>query len=236
MPIPHLNKVYAQQMAPFLCRACINAFTPITSPLCPSCGAPFENRSQTDHHCSRCLQVPPPFARARSAAEFAGGLRASLHALKYGGAVRLAEPLGYLLLAAYRYSTIKAGGHVEDVIVPVPLGNDRLRSRGFNQAYLLVHKWQHMGRREAIDVPEPLDKALIKVRRTRPQTGLNRKMRLKNVRNAFQVNRKVNLKERTVLLVDDVYTTGATSAACTEALLAGGAARVNVLTLARKIW
>jgi ComF family protein len=141
-----------------------------------------------------------------------------------------------VLFAAYRYSTIRTGHHVEDVVVPVPLGNDRLRSRGFNQAYLLVHKWQHIGRREAIDVPEPLDKALIKVRRTRPQTGLDREMRLKNVRNAFRVNRKVKLEERTVLLVDDVFTTGATLAACTEALLAGGAAGVNVLTLARKLW
>lgn len=230
-----LAVIYQRQMAPFLCTECIKEFTPITSPLCSCCGAPFKIRSQTDHHCGTCLQDPPRFAKARSAAVFSGSLQTCLKAFKYNGKVQLAEPLGHLLLAAYWHSIMGAGNRGDDLVVPVPLGKNRLRTRGFNQAYLLVHKWQQVGRRESIPVPTLLDNGLLKVRQTRPQTGLDRKMRLKNVRNVFQVNRRVNLKGRAVLLVDDVYTTGATLSACTDALLAAGAERVNGLTLARRI-
>ena len=234
-PAAGLAALYQKQLAPFLCAECIGDFTPIVSPLCLYCGTPFKSGSQPDHHCGRCLSDPPRFAKARSAAEFSGSLRACLQALKYNGRVALAEPLAQLLLAAYLLSSPETGNRGDDVVVPVPLGQNRLRARGFNQVYLLVHKWQQMGRREAVQVPTPLADGLIKVRRTQPQTGLNREMRLKNVSKAFKVNGNVNLKGRKVLLVDDVYTTGATLAACTEALLAGGAARVNVLTHARRI-
>ena len=233
--VTDLARLYKRQLAPFLCLTCIRDFTPITSPLCLSCGTPFKNGLQPDHHCGICLQNPPPFAKARSAAAYSGSLQACLHAFKYGGRVQLAQPLGSLLLAVYLHTSLHTDNRGDDVVIPVPLGTKRLRSRGFNQAYLLVHRWQQIGRREAIQVPEALADGLKKVRRTRPQTGLDRKMRLKNVRKAFQVNKKIKLEGRTVLLVDDVYTTGATLTACTNALLAGGAERVNVLTLARRI-
>jgi ComF family protein len=116
-----------------------------------------------------------------------------------------------------------------DLIMPVPLHPSRLRWRGFNQAALL-------GNAVARRLGRPLDAgSLVRVRETDPQTGKNMRERRQNIRDAFAIRRPARIANRRVLLVDDVMTTGATVDECARTLLAAGARRVDVLTLARAL-
>ena len=114
-----------------------------------------------------------------------------------------------------------------DLVAPVPLHRKRLRQRGFNQAYLLVRRWQLP---EGTAVVRDL---LTRTRDTAPQTGMDRRQRRGNIKNAFCMTRPGQGTGKRVLLVDDVLTTGATAEACAEALIRDGAQRVDVLTPAR---
>jgi ComF family protein len=116
-----------------------------------------------------------------------------------------------------------------DVIIPVPLHIGRLRWRGFNQAAMLAVS---VARR----IDRPLDlRTLVRVRETPPQTQRNRDERIKNLKRAFAVRRPARIASRRILLIDDVMTTGATADECARTLLAAGARRVDVLTLARAV-
>ena len=160
------------------------------------------------------------------------GLLKAVHCLKYKGRIELARPLGSLLFAGFRQHW-----HPEDIdlVLPVPLHPKRMRMRGFNQSLLLVQGWPNrlksegFGTDRAVISPELLKRS----KPTLPQTGLGREKRMKNLRGAFTIKDSGKVKGRRILLVDDVYTTGATADACTGALLRAGAARVDVLTLAR---
>ena len=122
-----------------------------------------------------------------------------------------------------------------DIIVPVPLHIKRFRKRGFNQAYLLVRDWKQIAENLNLGLSNiRIDtNVLIKSRRTDPQTGLDRKKRMTNIKNAFSIRDQAIIKNKRILLVDDVYTTGATANECAKALLRGNAEYVDVLTLAR---
>jgi ComF family protein len=151
--------------------------------------------------------------------------RKVVHRFKYRGQMRLAGPLGKILLATYlRFWN---SGDI-DLILPVPLHPKRFRQRGFNQAYRLVVNWKQFEKGLAATPG-----LLVKTRVTAPQSGLQKAQRRRNVRNAFRVQRPEAVRSRRVLLVDDVYTTGATADECARVLLRYGAARVEVLTLAR---
>jgi len=143
----------------------------------------------------------------------------------------LARPLAALMLAAFH--RFWQPGEI-DAVVAVPLHRRRLYSRGFNQAALLARQWDLRmcgGRR-----PGPLlEGALVRRRSTAAQTGLGRRQRLMNLRGAFALGRQADVAGKNLLLVDDVLTTGATAEACSRVLRAGGAARVDVLTLARSV-
>ena len=145
-----------------------------------------------------------------------------MHAYKYGGKVQLARPLSTLLTAVYerhwQHDAI-------DMVLPVPLHPIRFRERGFNQAYLLVRSWGDIVVRDILERKRP----------TSPQTGLGRKERLRNVRGAFMVKDPLAVENRRILLVDDVYTTGATVKECARILLKCNAAQVDILTVGRAI-
>jgi ComF family protein len=152
-----------------------------------------------------------------------------IHRFKYEGKIQLVKPLSNLLLSAFiRFWE----NNRFDAIVPVPLHAKRFRMRGFNQAYLLVKDWQRMA---PIDVPVPsvVKDVLLRNRLTAPQTGLGRKERTANMKHAFSVAHKSSIIDKKVLLVDDVYTTGATVEACAEVMMRAGVRQVDVLTLAR---
>lgn len=217
---------FATAMALYFCAHCRSQWKAVHSPLCPRCGLVFKSRQGQDHLCGHCLERPGAFSRARAAGIYDGSLRVAVHALKFKGAVNLAGPLGALLYDTFR-SHWPTGAI--DVVAPVPLHRQRFRRRGFNQAYLLMRRWALPD--ETIVVRD----LLLRTRATAPQTGLDRRQRRINIKNAFSVHRPGQSAGKRVLLVDDVLTTGATVEACAAALIRDGANRVDVLTLARAL-
>jgi ComF family protein len=159
---------------------------------------------------------------------------AVIHRFKYADKTQLAWPLGGMMLSAFLCHW--EGGQV-DRVLPVPLHPRKFRSRGFNQSYLLIHRWKAIARAMQIPLAEIsiLTDVLIRTKATVPQTGLGRAQRLKNVKDAFRVQFPEKVYGAKVLVVDDVYTTGATANECARTLLKSGAAHVDVLTLARVI-
>ncbi len=200
-----------------LCAACLAGVERIRPPVCSRCGRPVRAAASL---CAVCRTYPLTVDGIRSVAYFEGPLREAVHAFKYRGVRTLAQPLAELLVAYQRVYRLPAG-----MVVPVPLHPQREAERGYNQAALLAHA---VG--EALALPVAVD-VLARVRATPPQVGLNAAERRVNVRAAFVATAAVS--GRSVLLIDDVCTTGATLDACAVALKAQGAASVWGLTVAR---
>ena len=230
----NLPKVFGKSMDPFLCPTCTSRFLPVGSPQCSRCGMVFESRQGEDHVCGECLDSPKRFQIARSAGIYKDTLMAVIHCFKYKGKTQLARPLGALLFTAFINFWDKMS---MDLIVPVPLHVNKMRIRGFNPSFLLVKDWVRIAECLHVELPDiPIDiNALERRRWTEPQTGLGRKERLANIKNAFHIRNGSKITGKRILLVDDVYTTGATVNECTKVLLKGGAGHVDVLTLARAV-
>lgn len=196
---------------------------PLTEPLCDRCGDPLPAWRSTSlplSLCARCRRTPRRVTRARAIGAYDGVLRAIIHAIKYDGRRSLAKPLARLMRA--RAADLIANA---DRLVPVPLHPSRRRERGFNQADDLA---KHLGL--------PVSHALRRVRPTLSQTGLPAAQRHRNVRHAFAVTRAWRkLAGSTVVLIDDVSTTGATLEACARALKEAGVGEVRALTAARVV-
>lgn len=206
-----------------LCADCWALMRFLAPPLCPVLGTPFAYEMGPGIVSAAVLADPPPFARARSAVLYQDTARRLVHALKYRDRHEVA---GFMAKAM-----IRAGAELLadcELIVPVPLHRRRLWLRRFNQAGLLAER---IGRQSGIDA-RPL--ILKRIRRTRQQVGLTVREREANVRGAFAVElrQRPMIAGRRVLLVDDVFTSGATVRAATRALKRGGAAAVDVLTFA----
>lgn len=227
-------KLFMALMSPLICANCSGTYMAVESPICSTCGIVFESREGEDHHCGECLDAPKKFRMARSAGVYDKVLMAAIHCLKYKEKIQLARPLGVLLFMAFcRYWN---KGNI-NLIVPVPLHKKKFRSRGFNTSFLLVKEWALItgALNGVLPVIPVIQDILVRKRWTEPQTGLGRKERLQNIKNAFGVSDSSNIKGKTILLVDDVFTTGATVNECAKVLLRAGAARIDVLTLARAV-
>lgn len=176
--------------------------------------------------CGECLAEPPPFSRHRSAGLYDGVLRELILVFKYGKAEALGGLLaGFMCRApALQGEDIFAG---VDYVVPVPLHRRRKRRRGFNQALVLGRE---LAKRKKLRV---LARGLVRVKDSPPQASLDALERGRNIKEAFRTAKRRRLNGKTVLLVDDVYTTGATVRECSLALLKAGAAEVRVVTAAR---
>jgi ComF family protein len=233
-------KLFRRKMDSYLCRSCIERFQPVNSPLCQKCGFMFKSREGGDHVCETCMRSKNLFGIARACGTYDNALMAVIHAFKYGEKVHLSHPLSTILMATFlKYWQNRP----IDLIVPVPLNKKRFRKRGFNQAYLLIKDWADII--QMADFPMKhikIDRHVLKrIRETPPQTGLGRKDRMSNLKKAFALSMPEAVKDRRVLIVDDVYTTGATVSECTRVLLKGGAKdllkggakEVDILTLAR---
>ena len=183
--------------------------------------------------CAWCREETFKFDQARSYGLYTGNLRAAVLQLKFQRRERLGKRLGELLAMVW--------GRVEEaypgerpVVVPVPLHPSRQRERGFNQAELLaLGLCQALARSDRAAVPRIETRCLRRTRPTAPQTGLSLRARQENVRGVFSVVRPERVRERLVVLVDDVMTTGATLSACAGALKGVGARAVFALALAR---
>ena len=197
----------------------------IGEPFCPSCGLPFQNFECGETHlCSNCILHPPPYSGARSFGYYAAELSRMVLALKFQGRRNLVGLLAPLLTSTFLACWERAEF---DLVVPVPLHSKRRRERGFNQAALL-------GKALATYISVSFEEhALARTRPTPPQVGLTDAERLLNVRGAFRCDNKAAGGGKRLLLVDDVMTTGATVASAAQTLLAAGALRVSVLTVAR---
>ena len=228
------NKCFKILFAPIICPICLGDFEPINSPICIRCGLMFTSRQDDDHFCGDCLTRAKRFSSARAPGIYNRTLMAVIHCYKYRGKIQLALPLGALLLVTlmryWDWNNI-------DMVIPVPLHISRLRRRGFNQAFLLIRDWNRMVKDLKVGLPNIQIEwdVLTRNRRTESQTGLARNLRMTNIKNAFNIKDPLKVEDKRILVVDDVYTTGATVNACAAELLNNGAQTVDVLTLARAI-
>jgi len=203
------------------CPDCLNRLPLLHGRRCPGCGGEHDGVLEL---CAKCLAMPGrPWRHAMALMALRDAGQEAIRQFKYGNAPVLARSLAELsapLLAAPEFSQ-------SDLIVPVPLHFLRLWSRSYNQSELLARE---IGRKFSI----PCRNALKRVRPTGHQAGLDRAARLKNLKGAFQVRSIPMVAGRKLLLIDDVLTTGATLHCAAEALLAAGAAAVNVFVAARR--
>lgn len=202
------------------CSACRLALHPLAAPLCEACGYPTEHDAVC-RICQASAHGPVPLSGLRSAAFFEGPLQKALHQLKYKRDIILADTLAAILAQANFVPRLPPG-----LVVPVPLSAERQRERGYNQAALLARAFAELGGRRCVPA------GAERVKHTASQVGLSAEERRVNVRAAFRGEPCV-VAGQTVILVDDVCTTGATLAACGQALLAAGATAVWGVTLAR---
>lgn len=201
------------------CAACWDSIDFLGPPWCATCCAPFEVDRGPDAQCGACLANPPVHAGARAAVAYGPVAKTVALRLKYGGRLAFATTAARLMV---RHLPIDA-----DLLVPVPLHRWRLWGRGYNQAALIA---ESLSRASGI-AHDPL--LLRRSRRTPPLQGMNPRQRRDAVRAAFAVGR--GLQGEHVVLVDDVYTSGATADACARALLKAGAGRVTMLCWARVV-
>mgnify|MGYP001118013881 CR=1 FL=1 len=216
------------------CANCQQQLQFIHNPLCKVCGKPFDTLALADL-CSECrvsrYNKPPEFSALRSCFGFAGPVREAIHRYKYQGQRSLADLLGQELTDFWSsdcHDTLQTP-HC-DLITPVPLHWWRAYRRGYNQSELLANQL-------SFNIGVPAKVLLRRVKPTRPQVELNRDQRAANVKNAFHVDEAMMsvVKGKTILLIDDVCTTGATLRECAKALLKGEASAVYALTVARQI-
>ncbi len=211
-----------QRTGHVLCASCIAQIQPLPSPICDVCGTPLS----TYGVCKSCQYHRPNLNGQRAVALYQEPLRGCIHALKYDGNVRLAVPLGLLLARSFRYYGMQA-----DMLIPVPLHRERHKQRGFNHASLLAEVCAaHIG------IPMN-DTILVRHRATVAQVDLHPSERYQNVAGAFACSSsaKKELHGRSILIMDDVSTTGATLEACSTPLYAAGAREVWGLVLARPL-
>ena len=199
------------------CVSCQDQVQRIHEIVCDACGKPLT----TPGKCPDCLTTPPPYMALRSWAKYSGPVREAILNLKYKGDISLGEVLSRPLIELVNQMSWRF-----DLVTPVPISLARKKARGYNQASILA-------------LPIALGCALtyqpsslVKVKNTPSQVGLTAAQRRENVRQAFQARPEI-VRGRSVLVVDDVTTSGATMLACAEALLRAGALQVYGLTLAR---
>lgn len=219
-----------------VCEVCIDPVPAPAGRCCATCGENFGLESFPGQHlsqpenCRACESVPPPFTEAVSYAAYEGGLRSLIHMLKYEGVTTAARPLGKMLAAAVE--KIDEDALKDAVVVVVPLHPRKEKQRGFNQSQLLAEE----AVREMRGAGATLKMTRGVLRRGRPtesQFGLSPRERRRNLKGAFTVRKVEAIRGKTVLLVDDIYTTGATARECSRTLLEAGAGRVYLATLTR---
>ncbi len=220
---PGCGTPLAGSAPPRLCHSCRAALLPLSSPLCTCCGIPFA--AGTDHLCGDCLNNRFAFDRARSLFFYQQPISTLLMDLKFRGRQSGLATLGALAAQARVDQMFSKA----DLVIPVPLHLERLRQRGFNQALLLARTC----------LPGPDNNIgvdlLQRHRATPPQIKLDGRARRRNLKGAFTVVWPEKIKGRTILLVDDVHTTGATLHECAKTLKKAGALRVEAFTLARAL-
>ena len=208
----------------YLCESCRSRAPRITPPSCAKCSEPFSGAITQTFSCANCEHRILHFDAAVSAYRSRGLVRKLVHEFKYGRQRHLRHPLAAWLRETMNDPRLQ--GRRFDLIVPVPLHPARERERGFNQATLLAELL-------ARQVAAPLCNVLERIRYTTTQTAYDRAERMENLRDAFRLRKKMNVRELRVLLIDDVLTTGSTLSECARILKESGAISVHAATAAR---
>ncbi len=193
---------------------------------CRICGTTIVSKVQHDFVCEECAKAKPAYEFARSAVIYDEPVDQLVNDFKFGAATWLAEDLVDLLEGAVRS---KLESSAVDVVVPVPLHPNRLRERGYNQSALLA---RGLGQRLNRRVDES---SFQRIRDTEHQSRLSGEERRKNLEGAFAATDASGLRGRTVLLIDDVMTSGNTFSHCAKALIKSGAVRVWCASVARRL-
>jgi ComF family protein len=207
-----------------VCNQCWSHVRFIRPPFCQRCGLPFEGNLTTEFICTNCHDLPLHFSSARSAVVAKTVVLEAIHRYKYSHALWFETFLADLLVR--EAGPVLKARHW-DFIAPVPLHPLKLREREFNQAERLAI---HLSRATEITLNPNI---VRRIQPTATQTLLTREQRATNMKNAFVVRPGARLAGKTIVLVDDVFTTGATTNACAQALRTAGAAEVCVWTVAR---
>ena len=201
------------------CQECQKAVQKIENSVCNACGLPLQHTGM----CNRCKNNRPAYKLLRSWAVFENPVQNAIHRLKYRRDIGLGEALADQIMEFF----VELGWLV-DMVIPIPLGKQRLNERGYNQVAMVA---MPLSNRLGL---EYRPKALVRARETRSQVGLSAIERQKNVQSAFLADgKKVN--RRIILLIDDVSTTGATLSSAAEALYSSGAQDVYAFTIARAL-
>ncbi|MTI67737.1 MAG: ComF family protein [Firmicutes bacterium] len=207
---------YDESISMHICDDCLESFEYVIDG-CKICGKPFYELSEI---CDGCKESNRYFYKATAVFEYNNSIKKAIYKYKYYKRSYMYKAFGELML-----NLLKAN-HLEDIdyIVAVPLHKTKELKRGFNQAYLLA---KYISEKTFI----PLDKSLLRIKKTVVQNNLKSIQRHNNIKGAFSL-KKNNLKDKNILLIDDILTTGATADECSKTLLNGGVKRVYVLTLA----
>jgi ComF family protein len=213
-----------------VCEECLASLEPIHAAQCVQCGERLMPAQLLvgDGRCHGCHEFQPDFDRAVSYGEYDGAVRGLIHLLKYDSVMPAAPILGGLLADAIRHLTLE--DDCRPLLVPVPLHSSKRRERGFNQSERIA--------RAGLKHLEPhveIAAVLKRHRATHSQVGLTREERIANMRDAFRVVEPPRVRGRTVIVVDDVMTTGTTVSECARVLKKAGAERVFAATVARTL-
>jgi len=210
----------------YFCGRCLDSFRKPGPEQCTYCGLPLPESRGEDPACGTCRSEKPRFEKARSAGVYEGALAHAIKTFKFQYMRRMAPALAHLAEMTWDRDF---GDENVDGILPVPLHPSRLSERGFNQS-------ADIGRHIALHGGVPfLHGVLVRTRPTQEQAGLTLAQRRENVRGAFKVFKASKINGKTLLLIDDVMTTGATVNECARILIKAGAKRVLVLTVARAV-
>jgi ComF family protein len=217
-----------------ICDACWTEIPVQGDSVCVRCGDSLNNveREQPTDQCRTCRMAPPPFVRAVSYGLYAGRMREAIHALKYERLHPASRTLGRML--AYAIAQLAPQAPAEMLVIPVPLHKVRHSQRGFNQARALASVAIKALRKSHPEWKLTLaPTTLLRQRATGSQAGLTPRQRRVNLRGAFRVSNAEAVVGKHVLIIDDIFTTGATARAAARELIAAGAESVWVATLAR---
>jgi ComF family protein len=218
------TEILHPQSGQLFCPVCKEKIKFITDNFCPVCGITFSDSPAASHLCGNCMENKTYFSCARAVVSYETIILDVIHQFKYGNNISVGALLASFM-ADFSFPDVDFIGY--SLIIPVPLHIKRLRQSGFNQSLILAQafakKWQIL-----------INFSLLKRHKfTLTQTGLNKTERKQNIKGAFEVNDKKKITGKNVILVDDVYTTGATINECAKTLTKAGAQKVTVLTLAR---
>ncbi|RJO65346.1 MAG: ComF family protein [Candidatus Omnitrophota bacterium] len=207
-----------------VCRQCYSAIKKNLPPFCYRCGRQLDIRRSVKNLCAECIRKTLHFDRALSPCKYEGVMKELIHAFKYRGKDYLGKDLGELMV-----DFIKEYGFDMkpiDLIMPIPLYRSKIREREFNQAQVLGDFVAKAFNKESIC------DGLIRHRQTRPQAELQGQARMQNIKGCFSLTSADLVKERNILLIDDVLTTGATASEAAAVLKKAGAHTIFVMTLA----